>query len=143
MGRVSILRQEEPLTVSRARTRGTVVLLAVTVALGLGSRIYRDALPFLIAEYAGDTLWATAVFFMLRLVRPAASSLALAAVTLAIAFGVEFSQLAHPAWLDAFRQQPGVSLVLGYDFVATDLVCYTAGVVLAWAIDVARARDLR
>ena len=138
MGRVSIFRQEEPLTVSRRTTSGTILLLAVTIALGLGSRIYRGALPFVIAEYAGDTLWATAVFFMLRLVRTKASSLALAVVTLAIAFSVEFSQLAHPHWLDAFRQLPGVGLVLGYDFVATDLVCYTGGVVLAWAIAVFR-----
>ena len=91
----------------RRRTGGTIVLLALTIALGLGSRIYRGALPFVIAEYAGDTLWATAVFFMLRLVRPAASGLALAAVTLAIAFSVEFSQLAHPPWLDAFRTAAG------------------------------------
>ena len=125
-------------TRSRHQAGWTIVLLAVTIALGLASRLYRDALPFVIAEYAGDTLWATAVFLMLRLVRPAASGLALAAVTLAIAFSVEFSQLAHPPWLDALRQQPGVALVLGYDFVATDLVCYTAGVVLAWAIDALR-----
>ena len=127
----------------RLQVRDTLVLLSVTIVLGLASRILRGSLPFLIAEYAGDTLWATAVFVMLRLVRPAASSLALAVVTLAIAFLVEFSQLAHPAWLDEFRQQPGVGLVLGYDFVATDLVCYTAGVVLAWAIDAARSRDAR
>jgi hypothetical protein len=122
-------------TRSRHQTGWTIVLLAVTIALGLASRLYRDALPFVIAEYAGDTLWATAVFFIMRLVRPATSGLLLAAVTLAIGFGVEFSQLAHPPWLDALRQQQGVGLVLGYDFVATDLVCYTAGVVLAWAID--------
>ena len=123
------------MTRSRHQFGWTAVLLAVTIALGLASRRYRDVLPFVITEYAGDTLWATAVFFMLRLVRPAASGLTLAAVTLAIAFSVEFSQLAHPPWLDAFRQQPGVALVLGYDFVPTDLVCYTAGVGLAWAID--------
>ena len=122
-------------TRARHRTGWTIVLLAVTIALGLASRLYRDALPFVIAEYAGDTLWATAVFFLVRLVRPAASGLALAVVTLTIAFSVEFSQLAHPPWLDAFRQQPGVALVLGYDFVPTDLACYTAGVALAWAID--------
>ncbi len=127
----------------RLRVRDTLVLLSVTIALGLASRTLRGSLPFLIAEYAGDTLWATAVFVMLRLVRPAASSLALAVVTLAIAFLVELSQLAHPAWLDELRQQPGVGLVLGYDFVATDLACYTAGVVLAWAIDAARSRDAR
>jgi hypothetical protein len=122
-------------THSRHPTGGTIVLLAVTLALGLASRLYRDALRFVIAEYAGDTLWATAVFFLLRLVRPAAPGRALAAIALGIAFAVEFSQLAHPPWLDAFRRQPGVALVLGYDFVATDLACYTAGVGLAWTID--------
>jgi Protein of unknown function (DUF2809) len=130
-------------TRSRHHARGTLVLLAVTIALGLGSRIYRDALPLVIAEYGGDTLWATAVFFMLRLARPAVSSLALAFIALAIAFLVEFSQLAHPAWLDAFRQQPAVAFVLGHDFVVTDLVCYTAGVALAWASDTARSRSAR
>ena len=123
------------MTRSRHQTGWTIALLAVTLALELASRLYRDALPFVIAEYAGNTLWSTAVFLMLRLVRPAASGLALAAVTLAIAFSVEFSQLAHLPWLDALRQQPGVALVLGYDFVATDLVCCTAGVVLAWAMN--------
>ena len=126
------------MTRARHQAGWTIVLVAVTVALGLASRLYRDGLPFVIAEYAGDTLWATAVFFMLRLVRPMASGLALAAVTLAIAFSAEFSQLAHPPWLDAFRRQPGVALVLGYDFVPTDLACYTAGAVLAWAIDALR-----
>ena len=126
------------MTRARHQTGGTVVLLAVTIALGLASRRYRDVLPYVIAEYAGDTLWATAVFFLLRLVRPAAPGLALAAVTLAIACSVEFSQLAHPPWLDSLRQQPGVALVLGYDFVATDLACYAAGVVLAWAFDALR-----
>ena len=105
------------MTRSRHQTGGTIVLLAFTIALGLASRLYRPVLPDVIAEYAGDTLWATAVFFMLRLVRPAASGLLLAGVTLAIAFSVEFSQLAHAPWLDAFRQRPGVALVLGYDFV--------------------------
>ena len=66
------------------------------------------------------------------------AGLALAAIALAISFCVEFSQLAHPPWLDALRQQPGVALILGYDFVAADLVCYTAGVALAWAIDAVR-----
>jgi hypothetical protein len=114
------------------------VLIVATIVLGLGSRVYRSALPSAIAEYAGDTLWATAVFFMLRLVRPAASGRWLAAATLAIAFSVELSQLAHPAWLDDLRRLPGVALVLGYDFVASDLLCYTAGVVLAWAVDAVR-----
>lgn len=122
----------------RRRAGVTFLLLVVTVALGLGSRIYRGDLPHVIAEYAGDTLWAAAVFFLLRLVRPATPGSALAAIALAISFCVEFSQLAHPRWLDDLRQQPGVALVLGYDFVATDLLCYAVGVGLAWAIDAVR-----
>ena len=66
------------MTRPRYQAGGTLVPLVVTVALGLGSRIYRGALPFVIAEYAGDTLWATAVFFVLRLVRPSAPRRALA-----------------------------------------------------------------
>lgn len=122
----------------RRRAGVTFLLLVVTVALGLGSRVYRGDLPHVIAEYAGDTLWATAVFFLLRLLRPATRGSVLAALALAISFCVEFSQLAHPRWLDDWRQQPGVALILGYDFVATDLVCYTVGVALAWAIDAIR-----
>ena len=121
---------------SRQPVRGrALAALAAAVALGLGSRRYRPVLPFVIAEYAGDTLWATAVFFMLRLIRPGASAIALAAATLAIAYTVELSQLAHPRWLDVLRQQPGVALILVYDFVTSDLACYTAGVMLALAID--------
>jgi hypothetical protein len=123
----------------KPRQAGVTLLLVVgTVALGLASRIYRPDLPHVIAEYAGDTLWATAVFFMLRLGRPVTPGSTLATIALAISFGVELSQLAHPRWLDDLRQQPGVALILGSDFVATDLVCYTAGVALAWAIDAVR-----
>ena len=43
------------MTRPRYQAGGTLALLVVTVALGLGSRIYRGALPFVITEYAGDT----------------------------------------------------------------------------------------
>ena len=119
------------------RRRVTAALLALTLALGLASRRYRDVLPRVIGEYAGDTLWATALFFALRLVRPATRSHVIAGATLAIAFAVELSQLVHTPWLDGFRHRPGVGLVLGYGFVPSDLVCYAAGVALAWTIDVA------
>ena len=111
---------------------GTLALLVVIVALGLGSRIYRGALPFVMAEYAGDMRWATAVFGgSLRLVRPSARRLALAA-SLRWRFGSRrVNQLAHSPWLDALRQEPGVSLILGYDLCRRNLVWITAGVALA------------
>ena len=121
----------------------TAALLAATLAAGLASRRFPDALPGVIAEYGGDTLWATAVFFALRLVRPAARGGAIAAVAFGVAVAVELSQLAHPAWLDALRRRPGVGLVLGHGFVASDLVCYAAGVLLGWIVGAAVRRVLR
>ena len=110
-------------------------LLAATLVSGLASRRFRHVLPYAIAEYGGDTLWATAVFFGLRLMRPDARRHLIAAAALGIALAVELSQLAHPPWLDALRHQPGVGLILGYGFMSSDLACYAAGVALGWMLD--------
>ena len=106
----------------------TATLLAATLASGFASRWFRHVLPYAIAEYGGDTLWAAAVFFGLRLMRPTARGHVIAAAAFVIAVAVELSQLAHPPWLDALRHQPGVGLILGYGFLVSDLVCYAAGV---------------
>ena len=120
----------------------TAALLAATLASGLASRRFRHVLPHAIAEYGGDTLWAAAVFFGLRLVRPTARRHVIAAAALAIAVAVELSQLAHPPWLDALRHQPGAGLILGYGFLASDLFCYAAGVAFAWGLDAGVQRML-
>ena len=120
----------------RRRHRGLfLALLAAVVALGLASRVYASSLPSVVAVYGGDTLWATAVFLGLGLFWPAArtSTLALAAALLSLA--VELSQLAHPAWLETLRGLPGVGLLIGYDFVWTDLACYAIGVLLGVGLD--------
>ena len=119
----------------RAGIQLTLILL--TIALGLASRWRSSSLPVFVAKYAGDTLWATAVFFGLGLIWPAAPARRLALGAAVVALAVELSQLAHPAWLDAFRNLPGVGLVIGYDFVASDLVCYAAGIALAVLVDAA------
>jgi hypothetical protein len=105
------------------------------IVLGLASRFYADALPFLIAQYAGDTLWATAAFLALSIVWPGARTLWLAAGAALVSLAVELSQLFHPAWLETVRRWPGAALLLGYGFLASDLVCYAAGVALGAAID--------
>ena len=118
------------------RPRAHYALLLVLVAgLGLASRVYRRQLPDLIARYAGDTLWATALLLFLALLWPRARTRTLALGAGLGSLLVELSQLAHPAWLDALRQLPGVALLLGSDFVASDLACYAAGVLLGVAID--------
>ena len=118
------------------RHRGTqVALLAAVIVLGLASRRYADALSPPIARYAGDTLWATAAYVALSVVWPCARVRWLAAGAALISLAVELSQLAHPAWLQRAREWPGAALLLGYGFVASDLVCYAVGVALGAALD--------
>lgn len=110
-------------------------LLLIVIALGLASRVYGAHLPERIALYAGDTLWATALLLALAIGWPRARTQTLALAAAVGSVLVELSQLAHPAWLDALRRLPGVALLIGYDFVASDLACYAVGVLLGAAID--------
>ena len=49
---------------------------------------------------------------------------------LAISFSIliEFSQLYHAPWIDSIRHSTLGSMILGFDFDATDLACYSVGV---------------
>lgn len=110
-------------------------MLLVVIVLGLASRAYAAHLPVFVARYAGDTLWATAVVLLLGLIRPTARTIHLAIGAAVIALAVELSQLAHPDWLEALRLRPGLGLILGYDFLASDLACYAVGVVIGATVD--------
>lgn len=120
----------------RPRSIGVVLLaLCITVATGLASRRYGSALPEFIANYAGDTLWATMVFWLLALVSPRQRTVTLACAAALIAFCVEVSQLYHAPWIDALRASRLGALVLGYGFLWSDLACYVVGVGIAAAVD--------
>ena len=113
----------------RRRNRVTYVLaLAVVILLGLLSRsALADALPSFLSTYAGDTLWALALFLTLGLVFPGLRLGVVAGMTIAIAFSVELSQLYHAAWIDSIRRTRLGALVLGFGFKWSDLLCYAVG----------------
>jgi hypothetical protein len=117
-----------------------LVLAVVTGAAGLASRRYPDSLPEFIARYAGDTLWAALVFWLLAIVWRRASPIRLGFVAATIAFIVEFSQLFHSGWIDSLRATAVGGLILGSGFLWSDLACYVVGVGLAAGIDVAISR---
>jgi hypothetical protein len=119
------------------------IVLALTVALGLASRRFAPALPPFVAAYAGDTLWAAMVFWLLATLSPRARTNGLAMASLAISTMVELSQLYRAPWLDAVRATTLGALVLGRGFLWSDLVCYTAGVILAALFDRALAEPAR
>ena len=117
----------------RARLFAAAAAL-VTVPLGLGSRRYGHALPRFVAEYAGDALYATLVFFLLLFAAPRASRVRLAVLAFGLSALVEVSQAWHVAPLKAARATRLGRLVLGTTFVWSDLPCYAVGAALGLAL---------
>jgi len=107
--------------------------VALTIAAGLGSRAAH------MPKEIGDALYATMVFFAIRVLAPRARVAPVAAGAIAFSFGIELSQLLHYPWLESARATRPGRLVLGQGFHATDLVAYVCGVALAVAVDRARA----
>lgn len=130
----------EPVPRDRPAPRSRIriaALLATTIALGLSSRRYADALPAFVAAYAGDALWAAMVFWIAALLSPRSRTRTLSSVALGISFAVELSQLYHAPWIDNLRETRLGALALGHGFLWSDLVCYAAGAGSAALIDIA------
>ncbi|MBC6612209.1 DUF2809 domain-containing protein [Hymenobacter sp. BT507] len=112
-----------------------LVLIFFTLLLGLASRIYAPWLPSWIAAYAGDTLWALLIFWLLGLLRPTWPSERVAIIALGFAFAIEISQLYQAPWINAIRNTTLGSLVLGHSFLWSDLVCYSVGVLMGYLLE--------
>lgn len=112
-----------------------LILLGLTIALGLLSRSSLFAVESPVQEYAGDALWALAVFWTLGIVFPRSSTSRYAIGALLISFAIETSQLYHAEWIDHLRGFRIGALLLGHTFIWADLACYTAGVWFGANID--------
>lgn len=123
------------------RSRPLYFLAAcVVAALALGSRRYGARLPQFIALYAGDTLWALMFFILIGFVAARWSGLRVAVATLLLAYAGETSQLYHAPWIDSIRNTWLGGIILGYGFLWSDIVCYTVGVLLGWAMETATGK---
>ena len=105
-----------------------LLLLVITIAAGLASRHFAGYLPHWINLYLGDTLWALMVFLLFGIFFNKKSTVWVAVAALLFSFGIEISQLYHSSWIDSLRSYPLGGLVLGFGFLWSDLLCYTAGV---------------
>ncbi len=123
------------------RSRGSYLGLVVgTALLGLASRQFRSEMPWFVAEYAGDTLWAAMVYLIAAMIWRNASAGRLAGGAFGFSLAVELSQLYQAQWINALRATRLGGLVLGFGFLWSDLVCYAAGVALAVGVDLAARR---
>ena len=110
-------------------------LTLITILLGLSSRSTLVPLPDFISTYAGDTLWALMVFWILCIVFPYWKIRYIAFTALTISFCIEFSQMYHAQWIDEIRSNEYGRLIFGRGFKTSDLFCYSFGVTIGASIE--------
>ncbi|MEP6903638.1 MAG: DUF2809 domain-containing protein [Actinomycetota bacterium] len=115
--------------IERSRIKYAVGIFAV-ILLGLASRSDSPLLPGLVKEYAGDTLWALVAYLSVGFLFPRLSIWKVALIAGIFSFSVELSQLYHAAWIENIRRFRLGGLLLGYGFLWSDLICYSAGISL-------------
>ena len=87
-------------------------------------------LPAFIAEYSGDVLYASMFYILFGFCFPKWPIWKVALFTLISCYSIEFLQLYKPHWLQIIRHNRLGGLILGFDFVWSDLICYTVGAIL-------------
>lgn len=118
-----------------ALTRGALALVVIACGLSLRWYGFPLGLPAFVVKYGGSLLWATMVFLLVGVLLPRLSRAQIAAIAMAIAVVVEFSQLVHTPWLDAFRLTTAGALLLGRIFSLWNLVAYAVGIVVGTWLD--------
>jgi hypothetical protein len=116
--------------------RSRIRLLAVTVmvvVLGLATR--RPFAPPFVQLYLGDVLWGTLFFLLGALAWPRRSSWALGAWAVVTTQLVELSQLYQADWALRLRATRAGGLLLGHQFLWSDLWCVSIGGALAALLD--------
>ncbi|MCI0155096.1 DUF2809 domain-containing protein [Leifsonia shinshuensis] len=117
---------------SLVRRRVALLVVAVLVVV-TGLTVHRLADGW-IGGFTGDALYAVLMVMLVAIVVPRAPSVVVGGVALAVCVGVELLQLTGvPALLSA--AVPGVELVLGTTFQATDLLAYALGALGATFVD--------
>ena len=125
---------------SSARSRVRLFCASlVVIMLGLGTR--RPFAPPLVQLYLGDVLWGVLFFLLGALAWPRRSSWTLGAGAIASTQLIELSQLYQADWALRLRATRAGGLLLGHQFLWSDVLCVTIGGALAALLD-ARAQSL-
>jgi hypothetical protein len=98
--------------------------------LGILSRKI-EAIPILF----GDILYAVMVYFGCRFLFIKMDNFRKIIFPLFLCYGIELQQLYNAKWIVEIRNTTLGHYVLGQGFLWSDLVCYTSGIVMAFAID--------
>jgi hypothetical protein len=118
--------------------------MALVIGTGLLWRSGWPPLPYFLAKYGGDALWALVVFLGFGFVFCCSSTVRNALLAVSFSWAIEFSQLYHAPWIDGIRSTRLGHLVLGSVFNVPDLFAYVIGIALGasaeWLFSRFRAR---
>ncbi len=112
-----------------------LVVVLVAILLGLGSRAFSSRLPEFVASHFGDALWACMIYFGLRMLWVDRQLSVALWGSLLFCFAIEFSQMYQAPWINHIRATTLGGLVLGRGFLTADLIRYTVGIAVSWALD--------
>ena len=107
----------------RSRTR-SIALCLVTIVAGLTFRLVPLGLPAFVVKYAGSTLWALMIYWIVSTLLPTWRLPLVAVISGLIATAVEFFKLYHSPGMDAFRLTLPGMLLLGRYFSVWDILAY-------------------
>ncbi len=110
------------------------LLFLLSIPLGLATRYFPDYFPDVISIYGGDVLYATCLFFFIRLLFPATELAKLTILSFLACLVIELQQLYKAGWIVHLRHTFPFGLILGYDFVLSDCICYAVGCILGVSI---------
>jgi len=110
----------------------------LVVVLGLLSRhpVVASFVPYAV----GDALYAVMIYLGLGLVWPNMLPWRRAVFALLVCVGIECSQLLDWPWLQQLRANKVARLVLGQGFLWSDLLAYSLGILLVFAINLRSIR---
>ena len=106
--------------------------MTVLVVLGLGSR--RGGMPDFVVLYAGDVLWGAFFFTLGAFLWPRGTPVRLWLGAIVVTELIEASQAWRAPWLVALRATKLGGLLLGHEFLWSDVVCVAVGATLAGAV---------
>lgn len=85
--------------------------------------------------YVGDVLWGALFFGLAAFARPSAATLRLWVAATVTTEVIELSQLYQAPWAQAVRATRVGGLLLGHEFLWSDVVCVAVGTTAAALLD--------
>jgi Protein of unknown function (DUF2809) len=106
----------------------------ITMFIGLMSRRYTVGGDF-IHDYLGDAIWAGMIYFGFRFLLPLNTIKSAVISALIFCYFIEITQFNQSQWLNNLRHTTLGGLILGFDFLWSDILMYTLGIIAAALLD--------